>query len=76
MAEHRYCLRHIHQNMKFKWRGNLFKDMLWSCATATTIPQFKQKMLGIKRADPQLHDWLQKIPPKSWARSHFTGNII
>ncbi|MFS7970689.1 putative transcription factor interactor and regulator CCHC(Zn) family [Helianthus anomalus] len=35
-AEHRFCLRHIHQNMKLKWRGKGFKDCLWACATART----------------------------------------
>ncbi|CAI9303348.1 unnamed protein product [Lactuca saligna] len=32
-AEHRFCLRHIHENMKKQWRGRVFQDMLWNCAT-------------------------------------------
>nr|KAJ0203893.1 hypothetical protein LSAT_V11C500293290 [Lactuca sativa] len=46
-AEHRYCLRHIHDNMKKNWRG--------------------------KNLNNDAYEWLKRIPPQSWARSHFTG---
>ncbi|XP_076929884.1 protein FAR1-RELATED SEQUENCE 6-like [Bidens hawaiensis] len=72
-AEHRYFLRHIQENMKVKWRGNLFKDMLWKCASATTIPQFNKLMEEVRKADPSLHEWLKDIPANSWSRSHFSG---
>ncbi|KAK1411708.1 hypothetical protein QVD17_38268 [Tagetes erecta] len=72
-AEHRHCLRHIHENMKSKWRGNLYKDMLWKAASVTTVPQFNKQMDKIKEQDPSLHKWLQDMPPKHWARSHFSG---
>ncbi|GJU96793.1 hypothetical protein Tco_1321549 [Tanacetum coccineum] len=36
-AEHRYHLRHIHDNMKRQWSGRAFKDHLWRCATSTTV---------------------------------------
>nr|GEU99329.1 hypothetical protein [Tanacetum cinerariifolium] len=29
-AEHRFCLKHIYDNMKLSWRGQLFKEMLWN----------------------------------------------
>ncbi|XP_076956792.1 uncharacterized protein LOC143632090 [Bidens hawaiensis] len=72
-VEHRYCLRHIQESMKVKWRGNLFKDMLWKCASATTIPQFNKLMEEVRKADPSLHEWLKDIPANSWSRSHFSG---
>ncbi|GJR59670.1 putative transposase, mutator type, MULE transposase domain protein [Tanacetum coccineum] len=28
-AEHIYCLRHIHENMKQGWCGQAYKDLLW-----------------------------------------------
>ncbi|GKA00260.1 heat stress transcription factor B-4-like protein, partial [Tanacetum coccineum] len=28
-AEHRYCLRHIHENMKQGWCGQAYNDLLW-----------------------------------------------
>ncbi|XP_076885593.1 uncharacterized protein LOC143589342 [Bidens hawaiensis] len=60
-AEHRFCLRHIHENMKSKWRGHVFKDLLWKCATATTIPQFEKAMTEVRVQDQALHDWLRDI---------------
>ncbi|KAM0055995.1 putative transposase, mutator type, MULE transposase domain-containing protein [Helianthus debilis subsp. tardiflorus] len=41
MAEHRFCLRHIHENMKARWKGDLYKNLLWECASSTTIPEFE-----------------------------------
>ena len=72
-AEHRFCLRHIHQNMKLKWNGTAFKDLLWKCATALTIPQFDAAMTEMKTLSKDCHEWLCKIPPKHWARAHFSG---
>ncbi|XP_021994149.1 uncharacterized protein LOC110890805 [Helianthus annuus] len=68
-AEHRFCLRHIHQNMKLKWRGKGFKDCLWACATART----GKKMEELKKFNEEAYNWLAQIPPKHWSRSHFTG---
>ncbi|GJV04332.1 chloroplast stem-loop binding protein of 41 kDa b, chloroplastic [Tanacetum coccineum] len=36
-AEHRYCLRNIHENMKQGWYGQAYKDLLWRAASATTV---------------------------------------
>ncbi|KAK1415281.1 hypothetical protein QVD17_31059 [Tagetes erecta] len=72
-AEHRYCLRHIHENMKPRWRGQMYKELLWSCASATTVQSFEKRMKHISTVDPALHDWLKEIPPKHWCRSHFSG---
>ncbi|KAI3794251.1 hypothetical protein L1987_36880 [Smallanthus sonchifolius] len=72
-AEHRYCLRHIHENMKQSWKGNLYKDFLWRAATATTIPQFQLIMEELRKFNQGAYDWLIAIPPRHWSRSHFTG---
>lgn len=72
-AEHRYCLRHIHENMKKTWKLKEYKDHLWNCASATTIPEFEQCMTEFSHYDKQACEWLRKIPPQHWARSHFTG---
>jgi len=61
--------------MKARWRGQMFKDLLWRCATATTIPQFNKAMEEVRKQDSDLHDWLKQIPPKHWSRSHFNGII-
>ncbi|XP_052624980.1 uncharacterized protein LOC128132443 [Lactuca sativa] len=72
-AEHRWCLRHIHENMKLQWRGEEFRDHLWRCATHTTIRHFERSMDEFKDFSAEAHEWLSKIPPVYWARSHFSG---
>ena len=72
-AEHRFCLRHIHENMKIKWRGEEFKDCLWKAATASTVPQFSIAMEELRQLNNATYEWIKKIPPKHWARSHFSG---
>ncbi|KAL4566448.1 hypothetical protein LXL04_030563 [Taraxacum kok-saghyz] len=41
-AEHRFCIRHIHENMKKAWRTTEYKELLWKCAKATTVPEFNR----------------------------------
>ncbi|GJW21946.1 hypothetical protein Tco_0032568 [Tanacetum coccineum] len=43
-AEHRYCVRHIHENMKSQFKGGVYKEMLWNAAKATSEGEFKKKM--------------------------------
>ncbi|CAI9301668.1 unnamed protein product [Lactuca saligna] len=72
-AGHRYCLCHIHDNMKKNWRGKVFKDLLWECATTSNVQHFHQAMEKLKKLNNDAYEWLKQIPPQSWARSHFTG---
>ncbi|GJU91781.1 heat stress transcription factor B-4-like protein [Tanacetum coccineum] len=72
-AEHRYCLRHIHENMKQGWCGQAYKDLLWRAASATNVKDFEKCMLELKTMNPKAHEWLNKIPAEHWARSHFSG---
>ncbi|GJS81959.1 mutator type transposase [Tanacetum coccineum] len=69
----RYCLKHIYDNMKLQWRGQQFKDLLWKCATATTVSYFNRNMEELKGANKEHYDWLKLIPPQHWARSHFSA---
>ncbi|GJS79515.1 crooked neck-like protein 1 [Tanacetum coccineum] len=41
-AEHRYCLRHIHENMKQGWCGQAYKDLLWRAASAINVRDFEK----------------------------------
>nr|KAJ0226779.1 hypothetical protein LSAT_V11C100003540 [Lactuca sativa] len=72
-AEHRFCLRHIYENMRKKWKTKEYKDHLWQCAIATTVPEFEHYMNELKKFDKDAFEWLKKIPPHHWARSHFSG---
>lgn len=75
-AEHRYCLRHIYENMRKTWRTKEYKEHLWKCATATTIPEFNHFMKELSIFDKGAYDWVKQIPAKHWARSHFTGRPL
>ncbi|GJV54156.1 mutator type transposase [Tanacetum coccineum] len=72
-AEHRSCLRHIHENMKKQWNGQAYKELLWRCASVTTVPYFDKAMQDLKDFNKECFEWLAKIPPHSWSRSHFSG---
>ncbi|GKE44425.1 hypothetical protein Tco_1471709, partial [Tanacetum coccineum] len=72
-AEHRSCLRHIHENMKTKWNGQSYKELLWRCASAITVPYFDRAMEELKQFNKEAFEWLAKIPPHTWSRSHFSG---
>ncbi|KAL4579977.1 hypothetical protein LXL04_016149 [Taraxacum kok-saghyz] len=41
-AEHRICIRHINENMRRSWRTREYKELLWKCAKATTVPEFNR----------------------------------
>ncbi|XP_023731909.1 uncharacterized protein LOC111879680 [Lactuca sativa] len=75
-AEHRYCLRHIYENMRKVWRSTEYKEHLWNCAKATTIPEFETLMREFISYDVEAYAWFMKIPPHHWARSHFSGRVI
>nr|KAJ0184843.1 hypothetical protein LSAT_V11C900494740 [Lactuca sativa] len=75
-AEHRYCIRHIHDNMRKKWGQTEYRDHLWRCASATTIPEFEHLMKEFSEYDKEACQWLKQIPPVHWARSHFSGRAV
>ncbi|XP_076944060.1 uncharacterized protein LOC143614532 [Bidens hawaiensis] len=76
-AKHRYCLRHIHENMKLAGhRGVLYKNMLYKCATSTTKPEFLTAMNELKEFNNKAHLWLSKLAPQSWSMSHNSGLAI
>ncbi|GJS01987.1 hypothetical protein Tco_0318495 [Tanacetum coccineum] len=72
-TEHRYCLRHIHENIKQGWCRQAYKDLLWRATSATNVRDFEKCMLELKTMNPKAHEWLNKIPAEHWVRSHFLG---
>ncbi|GJX20452.1 chloroplast stem-loop binding protein of 41 kDa b, chloroplastic [Tanacetum coccineum] len=63
-VEHRYCLRHIHENMKQGWCEHAYKDLLWRSASATSVKEFEKCMLKLKKMNPKAREWLNKITPE------------
>ncbi|XP_035836473.1 uncharacterized protein LOC118484716 [Helianthus annuus] len=62
--------------MRGTFKGDLYKNMLWKCATATTIPEFQTAMDELKAFNKKAHLWLSKIPPLHRTRSHFSGRAV
>lgn len=75
-AEHRFCVRHLHANFKTEGHGSLtLKQLLWSCAKATTETEFKRRMQALKEEDEKAYDWLMKRPPSQWSKSAFRVHV-
>ncbi|GJW41367.1 mutator type transposase [Tanacetum coccineum] len=55
-AEHRYCVRHIHDNMNLIYKGGHYKELLWKCATATTEVHFERAMDEFKGYNRLAHE--------------------
>ncbi|XP_021992760.1 uncharacterized protein LOC110889518 [Helianthus annuus] len=72
-GEQRFCLRHIHENMKSKWRGDVYKNLLWSAGRKTSIPYFNKAMEEIKTIERAMYAWLNEIPYTAWSRAYFSG---
>nr|XP_043621359.1 uncharacterized protein LOC122593076 [Erigeron canadensis] len=72
-AEHRFCLKHIHENLKTRFRGCGFRDHFWFAATRTTVVEFKRAMDEIRQQDTIVYEWLRAIPVTIWSRAHFSG---
>nr|KAJ0227018.1 hypothetical protein LSAT_V11C100013540 [Lactuca sativa] len=71
-AEHRFCLRHIYENMKKQRKGKKLIDKVCECGRATTLNHFKYAMDGLKKINDEAHVWLCKIPAETWSKSHFS----
>ncbi|GJX48348.1 mutator type transposase [Tanacetum coccineum] len=56
-AEHKFCVKHIHENMKSRFKGVVYKDMLWNVTRATTIVEFNKKMAQLKSYNSTAYDW-------------------
>ncbi|KAL4568298.1 hypothetical protein LXL04_023907 [Taraxacum kok-saghyz] len=75
-AEYRFCLRHVYENMKLSYKDKELQDLVWMCGKATSILVFENEMEDLKKFNAEARQWLCKIPPKHWARSHFTGRAL
>nr|GEV88332.1 hypothetical protein [Tanacetum cinerariifolium] len=65
-SKHRLCVRHIYENFKAQWKGNQFKELVWRCVAATTVPYFDRQMEKLKSLDEDAYEYLKKIPLQHW----------
>lgn len=71
-ADHRFCVRHLHENFKLAgYRGLSFKTALWRAAQASTPGEWKVMMDQLKVLNESAWKWLMSKPAKEWSKSHF-----
>ncbi|KAK4390303.1 hypothetical protein Sango_2093600 [Sesamum angolense] len=71
-SDQRYCVRHLHGNMKTAgFKGLAYKSALWNAARATTKSEFKVRMEEMIKLNERVVDWLSDKPPVHWSRAFF-----
>ena len=75
-VEHRYCVKHIYNNLKVDHKGLELKDALWRYVAATTVREFERCMQYIRDLDEKAYEYLAKIAPAQWTRSHLTLRVL
>ncbi|KAG8373020.1 hypothetical protein BUALT_Bualt12G0127500 [Buddleja alternifolia] len=65
-ADSRYCVRHLHGNMKVVgfW-GDAYKKMIWKAARASTVGEFNTRMKEMTKFDKKV---VERLNDKSLAR--------
>lgn len=71
-SEHRFCVRHLHSNFQEKFKGEILKKQLWSCARSSSVEAFNRNMEKTKALNKDAHDWLAKMAPNTWVRAYFS----
>ncbi|GJX13158.1 hypothetical protein Tco_0204916 [Tanacetum coccineum] len=56
-----------------KFKGGVYKEMLWNVAKATSEGEFKKNIGELKSFNSDAYDWLMRIPLKQWTRAYFLG---
>ncbi|KAG8377755.1 hypothetical protein BUALT_Bualt08G0066000 [Buddleja alternifolia] len=71
-SDNRFCVRHLHGNLKRAgFRGLAYKVTLWNATKATTVPEFDIRMQKLGEIDLKDLEWFNDKPPSQWSRSHF-----
>ncbi|XP_051149867.1 uncharacterized protein LOC127264402 [Andrographis paniculata] len=76
-VEHHFCLRHMYNNFKMKFKGLELKRLFWKAASTYNINEHKRTMKEILKCNPKVNEnknafeWLSDIPEHQWARSYF-----
>lgn len=72
-SEHRYCKRHLLQNMGNKgWRGEKYKGFVDAAIYATTVWDYDKAMEDIKKLNLKAWEWLIAIGKEHFSRHAFS----
>ncbi|XP_019192716.1 PREDICTED: uncharacterized protein LOC109187010 [Ipomoea nil] len=68
-ASHRFCVSHLHGNMKLAgFLGKAMKDALWTAAKTTTVNSCNDAMAEIRKLDEEAYQWLGDKHASEWSR--------
>ncbi|KAL2231732.1 UNVERIFIED_CONTAM: hypothetical protein Sindi_1767600 [Sesamum indicum] len=77
-SEHRFCIRHMYENFKMKFKSQELKQFFWKAASTTNKRDFERFMKKIEEIDPKkkhevetAFEWLKKINSEHWSRAFF-----
>lgn len=74
MAEHRYCVWHVHTNFKGKFGGRSRKEKLWTSNRASNVESFETVINRVKKKNEGGWKWLTEVSFHHWTMSHFKSN--
>ncbi|KAL0315469.1 UNVERIFIED_CONTAM: hypothetical protein Sradi_5425100, partial [Sesamum radiatum] len=70
-SEHRFCLRHMYENFKMKFKSVELKEYFWKATSTANKREFEGFMKKIEELDPKIKvevettsEWLRKISPQ------------
>ncbi|KAL0702306.1 hypothetical protein Bca4012_058428 [Brassica carinata] len=73
LSHHGCCLVHLQRNVDAKFKKRNQKQMVGRAAEIFKVSHFKRLYTEIKLTDKRCWDYLEKIDPRHWTRSHFEG---
>ena len=74
-VDHRYCVKHLYNNVCAKFKGMELRDIIWKAAYASTPREFNNCMENIEKLDEKAYQYLNDLDPKCWSRSHFNSKL-
>ncbi|RLN13435.1 hypothetical protein C2845_PM09G02920 [Panicum miliaceum] len=74
-AKWREYFRHLMDNLKKFYTGDVYGKNMWPAARAYSPHKFKYFFDKVLAASPQIQKWLDEHHPFLWARSKFSADI-
>ncbi|KAL0217076.1 hypothetical protein RCL1_007559 [Eukaryota sp. TZLM3-RCL] len=71
---HGFCVKHLADNIKKKFRGKGLLNAVWSAARCSTVKDFNIAMNVIKTVNERAHNFLSELGVEKWANTHFVGS--
>jgi len=74
-SPHGWCLRHLVENLKTKFKHPKLAELLWKAARATTVADFDDVLCQMREINSQCVIWLEaNAHPRHWATVYFRGH--